>query len=256
MPGPLRPALRLLLRRHRAFDRRAARQRRPATSPTGASPTSGSSATGAATPRSSTRRSTSSASRSASRATTSCSSASWCATSARTSAIEAAAEAGRRIKVVGTGPELERLRERYGGQAEFLGRVDDRALARLYAEAAALVVPNVEEFGIAAVEAQAAGRPVVGINAGGARETVVHGRTGLLVPDGDPARWRARCGGLHPLRPAGHPRARPPLLARGLPDAAPRGRGERLGAAVPGPYAVSHAGASARAVAQEHPANP
>jgi glycosyltransferase involved in cell wall biosynthesis len=101
-------------------------------------------------------------------------------------AIEAAAAAGRRIKVVGDGPQLGRLQNRYGCQAEFLGRVDDDELARLYAQAAALVVPNVEEFGIAAVEAQAAGRPVVAVNAGGARETVVPGRTGLLVRDGDP----------------------------------------------------------------------
>ena len=101
-------------------------------------------------------------------------------------AIEAAAAAGRPIKVVGTGPELGRLRERYGRQAEFLGRVDDAQLARLYSEAAALVVPNVEEFGIAAVEAQAAGRPVVAIDAGGVRETVIGDQTGVLVPDGDP----------------------------------------------------------------------
>ena len=53
---------------------------------------------------------------------------------------------------------------------------------RLYAGAQALVVPNVEEFGIAAVEAQAAGRPVVGIDRGGLRETVVPGRTGLSCP--------------------------------------------------------------------------
>ncbi len=104
-------------------------------------------------------------------------------------AIEAAVAAGRRIKVVGMGPELGRLRERYGGQAEFLGRVDDEQLARLYAEAAALVVPNVEEFGIAAVEAQAAGRPVVAIDAGGARETVLAG------PD-RAARARRRPGAL------------------------------------------------------------
>jgi glycosyltransferase involved in cell wall biosynthesis len=100
-------------------------------------------------------------------------------------AIEAAAAAGRRIKVVGAGPELASLRRRYGREAEFLGRVGDEALRELYAEAAALVVPNVEEFGIAAVEAQAAGRPVVAVDAGGARETVVPGRTGLLVPNGD-----------------------------------------------------------------------
>ena len=48
------------------------------------------------------------------------------------------------------------------------------------------MVPNVEEFGIAAVEAQAAGRPVVAVDAGGTRETVIDGETGVLVPDGDP----------------------------------------------------------------------
>lgn len=96
-------------------------------------------------------------------------------------AIEAAVAAGRRIKVVGTGPELGRLKARYPDQADFLGRVDDDELGRLYAEAAALVVPGVEEFGLAAVEAQAAGRPVIGIDAGGLRETVIPGRTGWLV---------------------------------------------------------------------------
>jgi len=100
-------------------------------------------------------------------------------------AIEAAAAAGRPIKVVGSGPELDRLRARYGQAAEFLGRVGDDQLPGLYAEAAALVVPGVEEFGIAAVEAQASGRPVVGVDAGGLQETVIQGRTGLLVRDGD-----------------------------------------------------------------------
>jgi glycosyltransferase involved in cell wall biosynthesis len=100
-------------------------------------------------------------------------------------AIEAAAAAGRHIKVVGTGPELGPLTERYRREAAFLGRVDDRELARLYSEAAALIVPNVEEFGLVAVEAQASGRPVVGIDRGGVSETVVHGRTGLLVPEND-----------------------------------------------------------------------
>jgi glycosyltransferase involved in cell wall biosynthesis len=117
-------------------------------------------------------------------------------------AIEAALGAGRAIKVVGDGPELSGLRARYARQAEFLGRVDDETLAREFAAAAALVVPNVEEFGIAAVEAQAAGRPVVALDAGGARETVVHGRTGLLVPpdDGDALR-RALRADLHAFDP-------------------------------------------------------
>jgi glycosyltransferase involved in cell wall biosynthesis len=100
-------------------------------------------------------------------------------------ALEAARRAKRRIKVVGAGPELSRLRDGFGGSAEFLGRIPDDELTELYAGALALVVPGVEEFGIAAVEAQAAGRPVVAAAAGGVLETVLPGRTGVLVPPGD-----------------------------------------------------------------------
>jgi glycosyltransferase involved in cell wall biosynthesis len=100
-------------------------------------------------------------------------------------ALDGARRAGRRFKVVGTGPELDALRSRFGDSAEFLGRVSDEELAELYAGATALVVPNVEEFGIAAVEAQAAGRPVIARNAGGTRETVVDGETGILVDRGE-----------------------------------------------------------------------
>jgi glycosyltransferase involved in cell wall biosynthesis len=101
-------------------------------------------------------------------------------------ALAAAKRAGRRVVVVGGGPERERLEALYGeAEVEFRGRVDDHELADLYARARALIVPNVEEFGIAAVEAQAAGRPVVAANAGGTAETVVPGRTGVLVAPGD-----------------------------------------------------------------------
>jgi glycosyltransferase involved in cell wall biosynthesis len=102
-------------------------------------------------------------------------------------ALEAAALAGMPIQVVGDGPERERLEARFArpGQAEFMGRVDDVELERLYAAALALILPNTEEFGIAAVEAQASGRPVVAAAAGGALETVVDGETGILVAPGD-----------------------------------------------------------------------
>jgi glycosyltransferase involved in cell wall biosynthesis len=105
-------------------------------------------------------------------------------------ALEAASAAQARVRVVGSGPDLERLRARYG-QADFLGRVNDQDLAALYAGALALVVPNVEEFGIAAVEAQAAGRPVLGVDGGGLRETVIQGATGVLVDETDGARGLA-----------------------------------------------------------------
>jgi glycosyltransferase involved in cell wall biosynthesis len=99
-------------------------------------------------------------------------------------ALEAAARAGRRVRVVGTGPDLGRLQARFGDTAEFLGRVSDGELAGLYARAAALIVPGVEEFGIAAVEAQAAGRPVIAPAAGGTLETVVDGVTGIHTRSG------------------------------------------------------------------------
>jgi glycosyltransferase involved in cell wall biosynthesis len=99
-------------------------------------------------------------------------------------ALAAAKRAGAGVDVVGEGPDRERLQSRYGG-ARFLGRVGDAELAELYGRARALILPNVEEFGIAAVEAQAAGRPVVAVAAGGALETVVEGETGVLVAPGD-----------------------------------------------------------------------
>jgi glycosyltransferase involved in cell wall biosynthesis len=100
-------------------------------------------------------------------------------------ALEAAKRAGRRIKIAGDGPDRSRLEAQYGSHAEFLGRVSDVELSDLYKGACALVVPNVEEFGIAAVEVQAAGRPVLGVDAGGLQETVVPGVTGVLVPPDD-----------------------------------------------------------------------
>lgn len=100
-------------------------------------------------------------------------------------ALEAAERAGRRIRVVGDGPDLPRLRRRFARSAQFLGRVGDDELERIVQTSAAIVVPNVEEFGIAAVEAQAAGRPVIAVDAGGARETVRPDETGWLVPPDD-----------------------------------------------------------------------
>ena len=100
-------------------------------------------------------------------------------------ALQAAREARIPLKVVGGGTDEPRLRAEYAGNAEFLGRVDDDELSALYASCRALIVPNVEEFGITAVEAQASGRPVLAADGGGARETVIEGRTGFFFPPGD-----------------------------------------------------------------------
>jgi glycosyltransferase involved in cell wall biosynthesis len=95
-------------------------------------------------------------------------------------ALEAARRAHVPVQVVGAGPYLGALKEAYP-EVEFLGRASDKDLAELYATARAVVMPGVEEFGITAVEAQAAGRPVIAAAAGGALETVLDGETGLLA---------------------------------------------------------------------------
>lgn len=103
-------------------------------------------------------------------------------------ALEAAERARVEVRVVGEGGERGALEAMYGGDrgtARFLGRVDDEELARLYSRAQALILPNVEEFGIAAVEAQASGRPVVAAAAGGALETVIDQVTGVHVAPDD-----------------------------------------------------------------------
>jgi glycosyltransferase involved in cell wall biosynthesis len=101
-------------------------------------------------------------------------------------AVEACTRLGLPLVVVGDGPEWRRLRRLAGPTVRFAGRVPDAEVARLMASAQALVVTAVEEFGIAAVEAQAAGRPVIAAGAGGVRETVVDGRTGCFFAPGRP----------------------------------------------------------------------
>ena len=89
------------------------------------------------------------------------------------------------LVIVGDGPYARRLRHQAGPTIEFVGRVPDEAVTEILRSARALVQPSVEEFGIAAVESQAAGRPVIARRAGGALETVLDGTTGCLW-DGGP----------------------------------------------------------------------
>lgn len=98
--------------------------------------------------------------------------------------IEAAVEAFNMLRlplvVVGDGPDGRRLRHLAGRTIQFAGRLSDDAVAEVLQGAKALIVTAVEEFGIASVEAQAAGRPVIAKRGGGALETVVEGITGHL----------------------------------------------------------------------------
>lgn len=86
--------------------------------------------------------------------------------------------------VVGDGPDYRRLRRLAGRTVSLAGRLPDDDVAHLLQSARALVVTAVEEFGIVAVESQAAGRPVIARRGGGALETIVEGATGALWSGG------------------------------------------------------------------------
>ena len=95
-------------------------------------------------------------------------------------AIEACNRLGRRLVIVGDGPERKHLKATAGASVEIVGSRSDSELASLYARCRALLFPGFEDFGIAPVEAQAAGRPVIAYARGGATETVIDGVTGVL----------------------------------------------------------------------------
>jgi len=174
-------------------------------------------------------------------------------------AVRAFNELGRQLLIVGDGPDERRLRRLAGPTIRFAGRVSDAEVAAALRSAKALVVTAKEEFGIAAVEAQASGRPVVALDEGGVRETVLDGLTGTFYARNDPDALAAavrrfdaaavdpqacvqnaerfdeahfrhgiravveRSGqGDRPLRGA---RRRPPLRARGLAGQAPGSAG-------------------------------
>jgi glycosyltransferase involved in cell wall biosynthesis len=88
-------------------------------------------------------------------------------------AILAARRLGRRLLVVGVGPEERRLRALASPGVEFLGRRSDPEIAELYRRCRAVLFPGLEDFGIVPLEAMAAGRPVIAFAAGGVLETLV-----------------------------------------------------------------------------------
>jgi glycosyltransferase involved in cell wall biosynthesis len=95
-------------------------------------------------------------------------------------AVAAANLLGRELVVVGDGPERGRLERLAGSTVRFTGHLPRRELIALFERCHAYLLPGVEDFGIAAIEAMAAGKPVVALAAGGAMETVVDGETGVL----------------------------------------------------------------------------
>jgi glycosyltransferase involved in cell wall biosynthesis len=100
-------------------------------------------------------------------------------------AVRAFAASGRKLKIVGGGPECGALKRLATPNIEFCGRVTDAQLRDLYSGSAALVVPGEEDFGITMVESLASGKPVIAVARGGAMEILQNG-CGLLYDDAEP----------------------------------------------------------------------
>jgi glycosyltransferase involved in cell wall biosynthesis len=98
-------------------------------------------------------------------------------------AIAACDRLGIELRIVGDGPERQRLQELAGPKTRFLGSVEPKQLRDLYRGARLFLQPGVEDFGIACVEALACGTPVVSVSKGGVLDIVEDGRHGSLYPD-------------------------------------------------------------------------
>jgi glycosyltransferase involved in cell wall biosynthesis len=101
-------------------------------------------------------------------------------------AIQACALLGRRLLVIGDGPDRSRLTVNAGPTVSFLGRLSDAAVEQHVSRCRALIFPGEEDFGMAPLEVAAAGRPTIAYRAGGALETIVEGVTGVFFDRQNP----------------------------------------------------------------------
>jgi glycosyltransferase involved in cell wall biosynthesis len=98
-------------------------------------------------------------------------------------AIKACAKLGLNLTVLGDGPDHKRLEELAGPTTTFLTNVSDHDMAHYFETSEACIFPVIEDFGIVAVEAMAAGTPVIAYQAGGALDFIKESETGLFFPE-------------------------------------------------------------------------
>lgn len=101
-------------------------------------------------------------------------------------AVQAFTQMKLPLVIIGEGRDRPRLEKMAGPNVRFLGYLPNGQVAHYLSRARALIFPGEEDFGLAPLEAQAAGRPVIAYAGGGARETVSDGETGVLFPEQTP----------------------------------------------------------------------
>jgi len=98
-------------------------------------------------------------------------------------AVQACSELGKKLVVIGDGPEKEKLMSLANENVTFLGRQPDDVVKKYMSECKALLYPGEEDFGIVPVEAQACGRPVIAFGKGGVLDSVIPGKTGVFFKE-------------------------------------------------------------------------
>lgn len=99
-------------------------------------------------------------------------------------AIRLSQKIGFKLKIIGESAGYSEIERKNKDKVEFLGRLTDEELYREYAKAKGfMVLAKDEDFGMTAVEAQAAGTPVIAFNGGGFRESVINNETGILIDE-------------------------------------------------------------------------
>ena len=97
--------------------------------------------------------------------------------------IEAFNKLGWPLKIIGRGPDFKRLRQMSRPNIEFVGRISDQDLAKMFSRAKAFIFPQEEDFGIIAIEAMASGKPLIAFRGGDIVEHVVEGREGIFFDE-------------------------------------------------------------------------
>lgn len=115
-------------------------------------------------------------------------------------AVQTFSALGRELVIIGDGPERPKLQALAGPSVRFVGYLPRDEVVRMFRRCRGYVVPGVEDFGIAPVEAMAAGKPVIAFRGGGATETVDEGRTGIFFDEPSVGSLRAAIQTLETMR--------------------------------------------------------